>query len=492
MVWSCQENNHISSQLFDDLTQDLHTCACLVVDLRLTRRKNRIFFARSRVPYILHEAKSVTSGRSWRGSQMMFEIKARLSVVAFAFCFSLPGLAIEKFTVSRDDALYEAFADIAQAPGQTLVITYRESLMHAPYPFSRVVVRRSLDGGNTWLPKQTLLEKDATQNEGRLNCSRIAALSDGSLLLVVDFFPHGASELTGMDAIRILLFRSRDSGKTWEGPLETGVRGAIVPSLKQLSNGDLLMGLTRLVAPDGTLANRREEQLVYRSRDVGRTWEGPAVVPQSAGIELNLNEGDFAEMDDGTVVIYMREDKEGFTGWKSFSRDGGRTWSTAYRARMFSVCGRPSVGRLRSGEVLVTYRTCAGVSASLALYAETPAEAVRNMPRDRNNYRKDFYAGRFAVLDNDRSLYPDTGYSGWVQLPSGDLYVINYTVDDAPRAYIRGYVVSRKDWFLFPEGDIPWQHASREPYVEIAAEWAEKQAAANRTKDRTRRVPTQK
>ncbi len=404
-----------------------------------------------------------------------------------------PGVlpALEKLTVSRDDSVYEAFADIAQSNG-VFVVTYRESLMHSPYPFSRVVTRRSIDGGNTWMAKQVLIEKNATAGQGRLNCSRIAALRDGTLVLVVDYYPEGASELSGMEAIRILMFRSTDAGKTWTGPIETGVRGAIVPSLKQLSNGDLLLGLTRLVTPDGTIANRREEQLVYRSTDGGVKWEGPSAVPQHPTIALNLNEGDFAEMDDGTVVLYMREDKEGFTGWKSLSRDRGKSWSQPLRTHMRSVCGRPSVGRLRSGEVAITYRTCVAVSASLALYVETPEEAVRTAPRDRNNYKTDFHAGRFALLDNDRSLYPDTGYSGWVQMPGGDMFVVNYIVDDAPRAQIRGYVVSRKDWFLFPEGAIPWQHASREPYIDIAADWAQKQTRTNEKKDWSRRVPTQK
>lgn len=397
--------------------------------------------------------------------------------------------AVEKFTISRDDGVYKAFVDIAQTPDQTLVITYRESMMHGAYPFSRLKVRRSLDGGFRWLPEQTLLEKDAVKGEGSLNCSRIAALHDGSLLLVIDYMPPDRKR---EEKASIFLFRSTDSGATWQGPVDTGIRDAIVPSLKQLSSGDLLLGLTKLTYPDGTLANRREEQQVFRSSDLGKTWQGPFVVPQHPQIWLNLNEGDFAEMDDGAVVLYMREDKEGLSGWKSLSKDGGRTWSSPMRSHLHSVCGRPSVGRLRSGEVAVTYRTCNALSPSLALYVETAAEAVRVKPRNPDQYRTDFHAGRWMLIDNDRSLYPDTGYSGWVQMPDGRLLVVNYIIDDAPRAHIRGYRVAREDYLLFPEGDIPWMHPSRQPYVEMAAEKAREQAARNRKQGFPRRVPTQK
>ena len=41
-----------------------------------------------------------------------------------------------------------------------------------------------------------------------------------------------------------LLLRSRDNGVTWEGPEETGMTEGIVPSIKELSNGDLIVGLT--------------------------------------------------------------------------------------------------------------------------------------------------------------------------------------------------------------------------------------------------------
>lgn len=395
---------------------------------------------------------------------------------------------MQKLTVSRDDGVYEAFADISQALDGTLVCTYRESMAHAPWPFSRIVVRRSGDGGYTWQPKQVVIEKNDEAGEGRLNCSRITACRDGTLLLVVDFYVPGRDWL--VDPVENLLFRSRDAGRTWEGPVETGVTDGIVPSIKELSNGDLLIGVTRQRSADGRLSGLKEEQTVYRSGDGGRTWEGPSVVP--AQPNLRLNEGDFAELDDGTVVCYMREDGERFTGWKSTSDDGGCTWSEAFRSQMHSCLGRPSVGRVRSGEIVVTYRFCSAVSTSLALYVETPAEAVRRGDPNPNDYATDYHQARFAFLDNDRSLHPDSGYSGWVQLPGGDLYVVNYITDDAPRAFIRGYIVSRRDWFLFPEGAIPWLHPSSQPYMEMSAEWAREQHERNRAQDWSRRVPTQK
>ncbi len=96
---------------------------------------------------------------------------------------------MQTITVSRDDNIYEAFADIAQTPDGTLVCTYRESMCHSSRPWSKVIVRRSFDRGLTWGPRQVVIERTRAQSEageGRLNCSRITACADGSLLLIVD------------------------------------------------------------------------------------------------------------------------------------------------------------------------------------------------------------------------------------------------------------------------------------------------------------------
>ena len=101
---------------------------------------------------------------------------------------------------------------------------------------------------------------------------------------------------------------------------------------------------------------------------------------------------------------------------------------------------------------------------------------------------------RFAFLDNDRALSADSGYSGWVQLPDGTLYVVNYITDDAPRAHIRGYVVGRDDWYLFPEGAIRANHPmSNNPhYYDTAQQMALEQQRWIDEQNWSRRVPTQK
>ena len=43
------------------------------------------------------------------------------------------------------------------------------------------------------------------------------------------------------------------------------------------------------------------------------------------------------------------------------------------------------------------------------------------------------------------SLVSDLGYSGWAQFPDGEIYVVNYIVDDAPKAHLRGYAFREED-----------------------------------------------
>ena len=44
---------------------------------------------------------------------------------------------------------------------------------------------------------------------------------------------------------------------------------------------------------------------------------------------LWLNEGTFAELDDGTLICFMREDRERVCGYKALSKDGRKNLARA-------------------------------------------------------------------------------------------------------------------------------------------------------------------
>ena len=110
---------------------------------------------------------------------------------------------------------------------------------------------------------------------------------------------------------------------------------------------------------------------------------------------------------------------------------------------------------------------------------DSPGKKAAEKGEQRPWYMTSYYPGRTFILDCDRSVHRDAGYSGWVQLPSGEILVVDYINDDAPLAQIRGYLVSRSDYILFPDGDLPWLHPSWQPFTEMTQGMAARQAAKN-------------
>lgn len=368
---------------------------------------------------------------------------------------------MEKFTISRNDDIYEAFPDVVKTDSGILICTYREAITHSPVHgingnqgYCRIIIRRSLDGGLHWGPRQIVCGTEDIKQGFAYNCSRLVVLANGTIILVVDRFPslpdgqqfYDEQGIMDSGSICNIIFRSTDDGKTWSGPQETSINTGIVPSIKELSNGNLLLGVSN---------RNKGGQLIHHSEDEGVTWSEAVSVPFDG--DLDLNEGDFVELDNGVIVLYMREDNEGFTGWRSYSNDGGSSWSKAVRCRMLACRGRPSVGLLSTGEVFITYRIAmpkVSGPRALALFVESQQWAVHG--DDLSDSFNSPEMQRFQIIDVDRNIVTDSGYSGWVELDDGSILVCNYINEDAPRAFIRGYIINRRDWILAPPGNIDW------------------------------------
>jgi hypothetical protein len=433
-----------------------------------------------------------------------------------------------KTTVWRREDIYACFPDIARAADGTLVCINRECMMHAPFPFSRLVARRSRDEGMNWGERQILIDcvaraesvaanrswlepdalagyeesrgrvREAWQTGASLNCPRLITLRNGTLLLFGDFTvpaPGGGSQ------VRMLVWRSLDHGATWESPeLLNAPRAGHQPAPTELRDGRLLLGMD-LPAQDGGASGIRNA--VCFSADGGKSWSELTILPVTA--EDHIVETSFVELDDGTLVGFgrnlVREMRQvPSQALKVISRDGGRTWTGPFQTWLVGCEGRPKAGLLRSGEVCITYR-CDLPNELLAMHVMTqpaaaspelghivermpvpedvPGEQARARGEARPWYMTGYYPGRTIILDMDRSVHRDNGYSGWVQLDNGDIFVVDYIHDDAPLAQLRSYRVSRADIILFPEGDLPWLHPSWQPFRAITHSLSQRQQAAN-------------
>ena len=173
------------------------------------------------------------------------------------------------------------------------------------------------------------------------------------------------------------------------------------------------------------------------SDDRGESWSSPRLIAHDPDCELC--EASLLPLGGGTLVALLRDNTcRGADCRKVISRDNGETWS---RVLDFPLPGgyRPVAGFLKDGRILITYRFCQGGKRAIGANSQnlfaalTTREALLEEERSQS-------AVNILPVDHDRSIYADTGYSGWVQFPDGELYIVNYIVDDAgSRAQIRGY-----------------------------------------------------
>ena len=354
---------------------------------------------------------------------------------------------MQRFTVSNDPAIYEAFPDVALTPSGRLVCVISECTHHSNRDFTRIMVTHSDDRGRAWSPKRSLTEplRQNSKKDPFWNCPRISCLADGTLVAVVDRVAGRNPDCTG-GRQEVLLWRSADEGESWAGPEETPLFGIVPDQLIELGSPSrrgrwLLAAHTVLPAPDGPVWTQR----VWSSDDRGATWSAPVNVAADPG--LRLCEGSIVELPEGELVCFMRENGgTGMDALKSVSTDGGESWGEPVLFP-FPACHRPVAGMLSNGLLLVTHRLMQGGLGWIGWWTQNFVAGLTDVASCLAQTRDQAHT-RILPVDFDRSAESDTGYSGWVQFPDGEIYVVNYILDDAPKAQIRGYAFRQSDVLL--------------------------------------------
>lgn len=215
---------------------------------------------------------------------------------------------------------------------------------------SRIAFSRTTNGGATFDPPTALHQSP----RGRLDeLSRIAVLSDGSLLVVFSQIPADTLE-SGSGPFTLLSTRSSDGGSTWSAPVQLA-RGSYadvvdprtrtvyepkccVFSLAAGPGGSAHVSWT---TNDGAGAGTVH---VATSPDGGRTWAATATLPRSGQAfepAVAATSRTLAVMWYGFDGAQPADQARPTTLWLARSADGGRTWTIDELAGPFDISTAP-------------------------------------------------------------------------------------------------------------------------------------------------------
>lgn len=347
---------------------------------------------------------------------------------------------LNRYIVSREDQVYEAFPALAMTVDEHLVCVFLESVTHGDRSRTRIVYMKSKDRGRTWGEKRCLTESFPESSEFD-DCPSIKRLKDGRLVILTSKIPRNEPVGSGTHRhSRILMYIGDSKGEQWSEPIETAVRGIVPDTLAELPNGRWLVSVHSKSLEHGYL-----EQLLWYTDDQGKSWSGPVTVASKEG--LHLCEGSILPLADGTLVAYLRENSDlGYGAHKAISRDQGMTWEGPFEAPI-PACHRPVARMLQSGNILITYRLAQAGKGWLGNWTQNAFACMTDVESALAEKRNDQWS-RLYPFDYDRSPFSDLGYTGWVQFSDGEIYIVNYIVDDAPKAHIRGYSLQEEDLLL--------------------------------------------
>lgn len=200
---------------------------------------------------------------------------------------------------------------------------------------------RSKNKGLTWFHQGPLYE--GTSRRLTSDCSRITALPDGELVVFMvrhDRTQHPDEGLTNPDTLgfvptELLLFRSKDKGKTWIGPITiepplTGPSFELCSPITVLSDGRWLIPTQTWPDWNGDCPNGIR-MIALVSYDQGRTWPEYMDVMHEPNGRVFFWESKIVELSDGrllaTAWAYDDTAKKDRPNQYSISYDRGKTWS---------------------------------------------------------------------------------------------------------------------------------------------------------------------
>ncbi len=272
-----------------------------------------------------------------------------------------------------------------------------------------VVMKRSTDAGKTWSERLPTPENWRTSKEVP------------TIHRVID--PHGTKRLimwSGLYPARMAV--SKDDGKTWSELKKVGDWGGIVVMgfVKSLKTGR--GHYLAMFHDDGRFFKARGKKIdtvtLYKtfSKDGGLTWSFPELVWQGSDVRL-CEPGCIRSPDGKQVAILLRESKRRRNSHVMFSNNEGKTWTKPIELPGALTGDRHTGKYAPDGRLFISFR-------DTTLESPTQGDWVgwvgtyEDIVRGRE--------GQYRVRLKDNHHGWDCGYPGVEVLPDGTFVVTTY------------------------------------------------------------------
>lgn len=209
---------------------------------------------------------------------------------------------------------------IATAPNGDLIVSIDERIPSCNdlrgSKDINIVVRRSRDGGQTWLPTERVVDFPIGQSAS--DPSFIVDQQTEEIFLFYNYMDL----VKAPNIYRFQYVKSKDNGKTWSDPIE--ITNQIAPEATRKDFQFITSG-RGIQSSDGlllhTLVNLDKGVFIYGSRDHGATWSvfGKAIAPGDESKIIELQNGDW--------MVNSRVNKTGLR-YIHTSSDQGESWDS--------------------------------------------------------------------------------------------------------------------------------------------------------------------
>ena len=294
-----------------------------------------------------------------------------------------------------------------------------------------LVLRRSVDGGRSWLPTQVLFRgvgKEALMNP----CPVVDQANKSILLLCERVNPAHPNHNEHFQ------LTSKDNGLTWSEPGNIGARVANYNDSFNFGPGiGIQMRNGRLVIPGytGVMNAEMDEEWFSRalySDDFGKSWTLGPRVPQLS------DECQVAELNDGKLMLNVRGNMGKSCRGVAISSNGGESWSDFRWDHALNECPCQAS--------IIRYSWAGRGQKSRLLFAnpDNKGEKFNVVERTRMTVRLSYDEGKTWPVKRLIHAGP-ASYSGLVRLPDGDIGLI-----------LEGGEKHRREWIRFVRFSLLW------------------------------------